>query len=46
VGQVDAVGADVDVAGSFDHGTDIARTLAAEAASCDASTSKSAWGRR
>src|SRR5438874_2009628 len=44
VGEVDAVGADVDVGGSFDHGADVTGGFAAKAASGHASSSKTAGG--
>ena len=45
VGQIDAVGADVDIAGPFDHRADIAGRLAAEAAGGDAAAAEPAAGR-
>ena len=42
MGEVDAVGADVDVGGPFDHGADVAGGLAAEGAGGDASAAEAA----
>ncbi len=44
VGQIDAIGADVDVGRAFDHGADITRRFSTKAAGGHASTSKTALG--
>jgi len=44
VSEVNAVGADVDVGGTFDHRTDVAGGFTAEGAGGDASASEPAWG--
>ena len=42
--EIDTVGTDVDIGGSFDHGPDVAAGFAAEAARGDTPAAKSAWG--
>jgi len=40
VGQVDAIGADINIVGPFDHGSDVAGGLSAKAAGCDSAAAK------